>query len=63
MKQTPHVSELFKEIIRNDNERDALRKQSVVPFDKGSALVREKREYRRAAEKALAWNTNKGNTA
>lgn len=57
---TPHVPQLFKEIIRNDAERAALQELSVIPFNAMAGLIREKRGYRRAAEKMLSWNKNKG---
>lgn len=57
------IPPLFKEIMRNDAERAALAEQTVVPFEKAGRLVRERRMYRKAAEKALSWNTNKGSTA
>jgi hypothetical protein len=57
------IPPLFLEVIRNDAERAAMTQQTVVPFEKAGELVREKRMYRKAAEIALAWNTNKGSTA
>lgn len=60
-RQKPNVPPLFKEIIRNHNERYALRQHRVIPFETLVRLRRESRDYRRAAEKALAWNVDKGN--
>ena len=51
------IPPLFQEIMRVDAERAKL--GNVLRID----LELRKRELRRAAEKALAWNTNKGNEA
>lgn len=55
------IPPLFKEIIRNDNERADLRAQAVIPFETACRLRRERRDYRREAEKVLHWNVDKGN--
>lgn len=56
-----HIPPLFKEIVRNDNERAALKALPVIDFFKGAELIKERRSYTRAAERALQWNTDKGN--
>lgn len=63
-----HWPELFKEIIRNDNERDAILTkdhQDVTQADwkRLKELQVERREFRRGAEKALSWNKDKGSGA
>jgi hypothetical protein len=63
-----NIPPLFKEITRNHAETAALRNADavVVPLAAVSNLKRlrdEMSEYRRGAERALRWNTNKGNTA
>jgi len=64
-----HIPPLFKEIMRNHADvvrvRAAIRTTSVVSWNTAlslRALHNEMREYRRAAEIALRWNTNKGST-
>lgn len=52
----------FKEIMRNDKEREALYALPAIPFHKMVELIRERRQYSRQAEKLLRWNTDKGNT-
>lgn len=58
-----NIPNLFKEIMANDAARDTLRAQPVIDFAEGKRLVREKRDFRRAAEKMLHWNVDKGNAA
>lgn len=48
-----HIPELFREIIRNDNERAELKASPVVNFEDWRALKEEREGYRRDAEKAL----------
>jgi hypothetical protein len=67
----PHVPDLFKEIIRNDNERQAIHDSIMhIGLAEGQAAWRrlkelhaEKKEYRSGAEKALKWNKDKGTPA
>lgn len=58
---TPVRSPLFREIIDNDTELRELKGRSVILFSTASRLRERKRELIRAAEKALSWNTDKGN--
>lgn len=67
-KQTiPHV---FKCVVENDREREALR-DSFVAYGPNSPaqwlrlkeLIADRKNLRIGAEKALRWNTDKGNTA
>jgi hypothetical protein len=59
----PNVPNLFKVIMENDRQRAALKAASVIPFEAYRSLSSERTEFRRAAEKALQWNVDKGNTA
>jgi hypothetical protein len=52
----------FIEIMRNDRERALLKAQPIIDFNKGAALIKERREYTRNAERILRWNKDKGNT-
>lgn len=61
------IPELFLEIMRVDDELQqmlAYRAVSGAPysFEDYSRLKKRKAELRKAAEIALAWNHNKGNT-
>jgi hypothetical protein len=58
----PNVPELFKEIMRVDAQLEAELVKSAIPFE-AYKLVARKRELMAAAEKALHWNVDKGNTA
>jgi len=53
---------LFEEIMRVDEELTAMLSGPAIPFD-AHKLIARKRELMSAAEKALHWNTDKGNTA
>lgn len=61
------IPDLFKEIIRNHNEQQAITDKgehmSTDEWVKLGALKLEMKEYRRGAEKALHWNADKGNLA
>jgi hypothetical protein len=59
---TQSIPDQFKEIMRNDRERALLKAQPIIDFNKGAALIKERREYARNAERILRWNTDKGNT-
>ena len=62
----PNVPPLFREIVKNDARRAEIKAMPVVPWERAqehAALVREKRDFRQAAEKALRWNADKGNMA
>lgn len=62
-KPIPVVTELFKQIMIVDSSIDSLKRQTVVSSDdltRLRSLINRKRELRTAAEKALAWNNNKG---
>lgn len=54
------VPPLFQAIIRNHEKLSQMRKSTVVSFSDASQLLRQKRDYTRAAEKALSWNADKG---
>lgn len=57
---------IFQEIMRNQAERAALAAPAVIPFDAvkhHATLVVEMEGFRRDAERALKWNTDKGNPA
>ncbi len=58
------IPELFQEIMRIDDQLAAAfsDETGTIPFET-YRLIERKRELMRAAEAALAWNTNKGNTA
>lgn len=61
-----NVSPLFNAIIENHNERSALTAAKVLPIELAHTLrplQQRMAELRRAAEKALCWNKDKGNTA
>lgn len=63
---TQSIPPLFKEIMRNHSERQALPSDGGMTrsqWHRLGALVREMKEFRRGAEKALCWNKDKGNTA
>lgn len=63
-RQQPHVPELFKQIGINHAELAAIiREQAVTPFSQAGELLSQRRMYRRAAEKMLKWNEDKGNKA
>lgn len=62
-RQKPHVPELFKQIVINHAELAAIREQAVIPFSPAGELLSQRRMYRRAAEKMLKWNEDKGNKA
>lgn len=57
------IPELFKQIVRNDNQLREIRALPVIPLIEAASLVHERREYRRAAEQMLKWNTDKGDKA
>ena len=61
MKQ--HIPALFKEIIRAHDLHDALKREAIIPFQTYKDLHKSIRELRKAAELALQWNFNKGNTS
>lgn len=63
MKQTPHVPELFKRIMENHRAIDELLAAPVADMKAWRQALIDRRIYREAAEKALAWNTDKGRTA
>ena len=52
----------FVEIMRNDRERAELKAMPVISFADCGALIRERRDYTRNAERILRWNKDKGNT-
>ena len=56
------IPELFKEIMRVDDEIEQKLIQSSIPFDTHKLIARKK-ELMQAAEKPLHWNVDKGNTA
>lgn len=59
------IPPLFAEIMRNHAEREALRAPSLITFGEARryrVLQAEMDEFRRGAEKALMWNTDKGAT-
>lgn len=56
------IPPLFQEIIRNDNQRAALKALPLVNLAFYKGLKDERGIYTKAAELALAWNHNKGNT-
>lgn len=62
-----HVPALFQEIMRNHNEQQAIldkgETMSTEEWCRLRELKDEMKEYRRAAEKALHWNADKGNLA
>lgn len=73
-KPSQHIPELFKEIIRHDAVRPTMSEPSLAPavtyiaeWIKYRALMepwlKRPQELTSAAERALAWNHNKGNTA
>ena len=55
-----NIPPLFMEIMRLDEELDGFLSRPVIPF-KTHKIVARKQELMRAAEKALRWNTDKGN--
>lgn len=63
----PNVPALFKEIMRNDEERAAIRaklsEMTQAEWARLKELGRERQDYRRAAERALHHNVDKGNLA
>jgi hypothetical protein len=58
---TQTIPELFKEIMRIDDQIEQKLIQSAIPFDTHKLIAR-KRELMSAAEKALHWNVDKGAT-
>lgn len=56
-----HIPDVFKRIIVNHNELDALKAEPVIDFKRARTLLAIKRDYRREAEVMLRWNTDKGN--
>jgi hypothetical protein len=63
-----HVPALFKEIMRNHRRREELNAGPPGSITREGwieqgGLLREMREFRRGAEKALCWNADKGNTS
>lgn len=62
-RQQPNVPELFKQIVVNHAELAAIRSQAVIPFSQAGELLSQRVMYRKAAEKMLKWNEDKGNKA
>lgn len=62
-KQKQNIPALFKAIIENQRLQERYKSQESISFVKVKELILEMREYRRAAEIALCWNKDKGNTA
>lgn len=58
-KQT--IPNVFKCIIENDTKQGELRQLDVIPFAPMKELIRDRRNLNASAEKALRWNTDKGN--
>lgn len=68
-----HIPELFKEIIRHDAARPpppVSKQNNVLDFEayrdwwqRMEPWLKRQQELVAAAERALAWNHNKGNTA
>lgn len=57
-----NIPALFIEIMNVHEQLGAILAQPVIPF--GSwRLVRRNQDLKRAAEKSLHWNVDKGNTA
>jgi len=61
------IPALFQEIMKIDDELETVtgyRSHAGLPvrFEKYAALKKRKTELRKAAEAALKWNHNKGNT-
>lgn len=56
----PHRPELFTLIIELDDELDERRALKIIPFDT-IGLIKRRRDFTLAAEKALQWNHDKGN--
>lgn len=59
------IPELFQEIMRVDDEIDATISSGLSSQDKWIKVLqlkKRKRELRKAAEVALQWNHNKGNS-
>lgn len=63
MKQTPQVPPLFKQIVEHHAKVDAMRAAPVVDFKEWRETKRDGDFLRRAAERALSWNADKGRTA
>lgn len=64
----PNVPKIFQEIMKNDTQRgDILAKgadMTTADWKRLKELAKDKKDnLRPGAEKALRWNTDKGNTA
>lgn len=57
-----NIPPLFLEIMIVQKELANLTRQNVIEMDAYLDLSKRMEDLRRAAEKALRWNTDKGNT-
>jgi hypothetical protein len=60
------IPPLFQEIVKNHAAHDAIRAKAEptqADWVEMKRLYRERGDFRRQAEKVLAWNTNKGEPA
>lgn len=62
-----HFPQAFKDIIANDARREEIRdgfvagSASLIDWRELSLLVQDRKNLRASAERALRWNTDKGN--